>query len=87
MISLRVDTGECASEIFDNIIKSLKSLSKIKNTPCFVSDILFGKLGAHPHHSDIKYLMMNVNMCRNKSEQDMREIGCLSKKCLYHAQH
>ena len=69
------------------IQKCLSCFSEMNITYCFAADILAQHYNVPQNHPLWIDLLKNINMCGNRSDEDMRMIGCLHYKSLYYAQH
>ena len=56
-------------------------------TECFTSDILAQDRNVPQNDTLWTELLKNINMCGNRSEQELSEIGCLYYKPIYYAQY
>ena len=66
--------------------KLLKCLSKIKNGNCFTSYVFLEYTLGYTA-SDWAYIIENINLCGEGSDQDLAQIGCLYWKQLYLHNH
>ncbi|KAE9548157.1 hypothetical protein FO519_008634 [Halicephalobus sp. NKZ332] len=79
---MRVEISSNPNVICGNIARCLDCFEKIKDKECFASDILAEDRDVLPSDPMWMYFLSNINMCGNRSKNDLANIKCLYWKQL-----